>query len=66
MGKTAEQDRLVSLTERDIGAIYLTATDTPFMLKESSNETLGRVQKSGFYLTESGAAGLIQQVDMAV
>lgn len=64
--KTAEQDRLVSLTERDIGAIYLTATDTPFMLKESSNETLGRVQKSGFYLTESGAAGLIQQVDMAV
>lgn len=64
--KTAEQDRLVSLSERDVGAIYLNASDTPFMLKGSANETQGRVQKSSFYLTESGGAGLVQQVDMAV
>lgn len=64
--KTAEQDELTGLKENDVGAIYLNSAATPFDLKDGENNTQGRVLSSSFYLTDSGEAGSIQQIDMAV
>ncbi len=64
--KNEDEDRLEALTSRDIGAIYLGATETPFELKGEDNQHNGRVRSSGFYLTEAGGVGTVQQVDMVV
>lgn len=61
----ADQE-LQGLASRDVGAIYLGATETPFQLKNSDNALLGQVRSSGFYLTEEGEVGSVQQIDMAV
>lgn len=64
--KRADQDSLTSLSSMDIGAIYLGASDTSFDLKGENNQFNGQVKASSYYLTESGKAGYIQQVDMVV
>lgn len=64
--KTLGEDKLESLADRDIGAIYLGSTETPFDLKGEDNEQNGRVRASGFYLSEAGEVGTVQQVDMVV
>ncbi len=64
--KTKDIDSLSNLASQGIGAIYLGATDTPFSLKGVDNQYNGQVKASSFYLTETGKAGYIQQVDMVV
>ena len=64
--KTESKDRLITLGEKGIGAIFLGNTDTPFSLKSRSNELLGEIRKSSFVLYENGKAGVISQVDFAV
>ena len=57
---------MVALGEVGIGAIFLGNIATPFELKSSSNTQLGVMRKSGFFLFESGKAGVISQIDLAV
>ncbi len=64
--KSADNDSLDALSTMDIGAIYLGAADTSFDLKGEGNQFNGQVKASSYYLTESGKAGFIQQVDMVV
>lgn len=64
--KTLQADQLLSLEESDVGAIYTGSESSLFDLKDSNNQTVGRIIKSGIYLTESGQVGSVQQVDMAV
>jgi len=64
--KAQGEDRLETLEERHLGAIYLGASDTPFTLKDAQNQTQGRVRQSGIYLDETGGVGSVQQIDMAV
>ena len=64
--KTPEGDTLESLKDRDIGAIYLGSTETPYDIKGEDNQHNGRVRSSGIYLTETGQVGTVQQVDMVV
>lgn len=60
-------DRLLSLQEADVGAIYLDSASTKFSLNNAStNATNAVVQRSGVYLKESGGAGTIQHVDFAL
>lgn len=59
-------DELVALGQRGVGAIYLGHIDTPFLLKDSANETLGAVRDSGIFLEEDGGVGTIQQLDLVV
>ena len=59
-------DRLVPLAERGVGALYTGAVDAPFSLKTAGNELLGQIRMAGLYLNESGEAGSLQQVDLAV
>jgi hypothetical protein len=64
--KTEALDHLMPLTKSAIGAIYLGSEETPFDLKGDNNQMLGKVSKSGIYLTEAGNVGSVQQIDMAV
>jgi hypothetical protein len=59
-------DELVALGQRGIGAIYLGHVDTPFLLKDASNNTLGAVRDTGIFLEEDGGVGTIQQLDLVV
>ncbi len=57
-------ERLCGLQELGIGALYLGGLPTPFTLTGTGGEPLGRVSRSSFWLGESGAAGLLQHVDL--
>ncbi len=59
-------DQLVALGQRGVGAIYLGHIDTPFLLKNAVNDTLGAVRDSGVFLEEDGGVGTIQQLDLVV
>ncbi len=60
------KDRLISLKEANVGAMYLGSADTQFHLKDASNKTNGIIQKTGVYLKESGEVGTLQHVDLVV
>lgn len=55
-----------SLTQRGVGALSTATVHAPFSLKTNANELLGQIQAAGFYLTEAGEVGHMQQVDLAV
>jgi len=49
-----------------VGAIYLGRAQTPFELKDDTNQELGVVRSTGMYLWENGRAGTVQQIDLTV
>lgn len=58
--------RLFTLKESDIGAICLASAPTRFSVTDRANNAMAMVKSSGFFLREStGAAGSIQQIDLA-
>ncbi len=59
-------DRLTSLQEQNVGALYLGSLATPFDLKDASNALDGTVARTGIYLSEDGAAGSMQKIDLTV
>lgn len=59
-------DGFSSLTQRGVGALSTATVHAPFSLKTSANELLGQIREAGFYLTEAGEVGHLQQVDLAV
>ena len=59
-------DHLHGLKTGGVGAIYVSAAETSFDLKNRENHLEGRVKRTGVYLSESGQAGTIQQIDVAV
>ena len=57
----------ISLLKADVGAIYLGNASTEFSLKnEETHETNGIIRSTGIYLKESGGAGTVQHIDLAV
>lgn len=59
-------DRLSTLAEHNIGALYLGQTATPFDLKDAQYNQHGQILSTGLYLSEDGGAGTIQQLDLFV
>lgn len=59
-------DHLQSLKKRGVGAIYVSAAETSFDLKNRENQLDGRIKRTGIYLSEGGQAGTVQQIDVAV
>lgn len=61
------QDKLLTLEQADVGAIYLGAANTQFSHNNlETNETNAMVRQTGIFLHESsGLAGTIQQIDFA-
>jgi hypothetical protein len=57
---------LQSLADLNIGALGLAHVATPFALRGSQNADLGAVKVSGIYLSESGKAGSLQEIDLTV
>lgn len=64
--KNNTEDSLLSLKEANVGAIYLGYSNTNFNLNNLlDNSANAQIKSTGIYLTESGEAKTIQQVDMA-
>jgi len=57
---------LLALGQAGIGAIYLGNVRSEFGLKTETNEQLGQIRSSGIFLKETGEAGTIQHVDLAI
>lgn len=55
-----------TLAERDVGAIFLGYETAPARLTDQRNQSLGQLRATGFYLTNSGNAGLVQELDLSV
>jgi hypothetical protein len=66
MKDAAGADHLYSLAEKNVGAIFLGAVMTPFSLKSEENALLGRIRESSVFLAETGGAGTVQEIDLAV
>ena len=58
-------DKLISLKDADVGAIYLGSEKTKFSLTDKNNNLDGMVRSTGVFLKESGGSGTISQVDLA-
>ena len=57
----------ISLLQADVGAIYLGNASTEFSLKnEETHDTNGIIRSTGVYLKESGGAGTVQHIDLAI
>lgn len=63
---TMGDDRLTSLSNAKVGALYLGNLATPFSLKDAGNTEQGQVRASGVYLSEDGTPGSVQQIDLNV
>lgn len=60
-------DKLISLKDADVGAIYLGNADTQFSLKDEDHKLNGEIKKTGIYLHESsGEVGTVNHVDLTV
>ena len=64
--KNNTEDRLLSLKEANVGAIYLGYSNTKFNLNNLlDNSANAQIKSTGIYLTEGGESKTLQQVDMA-
>jgi len=59
-------ERLSSLGERGVGAIFLGSLEAPFDLKDEENALQGRIARHGLFLEEDGTAGSVQELDLKV
>lgn len=58
-------DKLVSLKEAGVGAMYLGSAKSEYSLNSmEDNHRNAQIRRTGFYLTEDGAARSMQQLDM--
>ncbi len=62
----AGRDTYRSLAQANVGALSVGSVDTAFDLKNAANRLDGQVRATGVYLSESGAVGTLQQVDLAL
>jgi hypothetical protein len=59
------RERLQTLQQAGVAAIYLGRADTKFDLRDGANRLDGQVASTGVYLRADGAAGTIQQVNLS-
>lgn len=61
------RDHMLTLKQADVGAIHLGSAATEFSLTDSDSAHADAfIRKTGVYLKESGGAGTIQHVDLAL
>lgn len=58
------QEKLGTLAESGVGALYLGQVASPFSVRDANNQSLGQVRSSGVFLYESGQVGSLHQVDL--
>ena len=57
--------KLVSLSEKGVGAICLQSAETNYSLTDDNNNVKGVIRRTGIFLYENGAVGSVQHVDVA-
>jgi hypothetical protein len=61
----AGQTHLQSLASQNVGALYLGRVASDMTLREGGmGQQLGQLRSSGMYLTNTGQAGALQQIDL--
>jgi hypothetical protein len=60
------QMHLTRIKDAGIGAIYLETIETPFELKDETNQRNARIKSSGLALNEDGSVGSIQEIEWQV
>jgi hypothetical protein len=60
------EDRLLTLAQAGIGAIYLGSVDSAMDIVGSDGRKNGQISKTGLFLRENGLAGTVQHVDIAI
>lgn len=60
------QDRLISVSDAGVGAIYLGNVDSQFSLTDNANQDRGYIRQTGLFLRENGSAGTVQHIDLVV
>lgn len=61
------ENRLSSLNQRNVGAIYLGHINTNFELKDSANVKQGEIAETGLYIKEDKTgAGTVQHVNLVI
>lgn len=63
---SSKEDRMFTLAEVGIGAIYLNSIATPFAHKNLNGELLGVTRNTGIHLYENGTIGTLQHLDLVV
>ncbi|MFZ6844457.1 hypothetical protein [Undibacterium sp. RuTC16W] len=58
------KDKLSTLKQADVGALFLGNASTPFSIKNAQNQSQGQLVSSGLWLSEEGKAGSLQQIDL--
>ncbi len=64
LGRGPGGDRLVSLADAGVGAIWLGHASTPFRLDGPDMARLGEVRATGLFLREDGTAGTVRRLDL--
>ena len=59
-------DTVYSLKELGIGAIFLGDISTEYSFKSETNETLGVMRSTSFFIKQCGGAGTLSHIDMAM
>ena len=61
------EPQMIALGKGNVGALYLGNVATPFRLTEpGTDNTTGQLRSSGLFVTGSGQAGSLQQLDVVV
>lgn len=64
---TADGGQLYDMSSRDVGAIYVSGTSTEFSVSSGFTENrLGVIRSTSFFLSESGGSGTVQHVDLSI
>jgi len=60
------KQRLLSLAELGVGALYLGSVTAQFSLQDAAGGLLGQQRRAGLFLREDRTAGLLQHIDLVV
>jgi hypothetical protein len=65
--KTANNaDKLTSLKDKNVGAIYLKSTATPYTIYDGTGKAGAEKASTGIFLTDSGSVSTIEQMNILV
>ncbi len=59
-------EKLMSLKESGVGALYLDSVETAFELEGENNTLLAKMRESSIYLKENGGVGTLQEIDLKI
>ena len=60
-------DHFFTLTEKSVGAIFLSGISSPFTLEsQPGGELNGKIRESSIFIKEDGSVGTVQEIDLAV